>query len=88
MPPPPGVSGARHDPSNGDVNWYPFRVDSWPSSDPLVTSVGGTQLHLKTNGNGTAPDNVWNDTALFGALGVSPGWYIVGGTSEASPVFS
>ena len=130
------------DTSDGAVNYYPFRVDSWPSSDPLVTSVGGTQLHLDVNGNRTAPDNVWNDTALFGgpaaggggistvfsrpffqngvrgtvgeargnpdvsmsaavnggvvvylgytsaAYGVSPGWYIVGGTSEATPVFT
>jgi subtilase family serine protease len=99
-------------------------------------------LHLDANGNRTAPDNVWNDTALFGspaagggglstvftrpsfqngvrsvvgsargnpdvsmsaavdggvvvylgytntAYGVSPGWFIVGGTSEATPVFS
>ncbi len=131
-----------YDPTTGDANWYPFRVDSWPSSDPLVTSVGGTQLHLDANGNRTAPDNVWNDTALFGepaaggggvsavfsrpsfqdgvksvvgdargnpdvamsaavdggvdvylgftntAAGLVPGWYVVGGTSEATPVFS
>ncbi|MGA2926595.1 MAG: S53 family peptidase [Solirubrobacteraceae bacterium] len=131
-----------YDASTGAVNYYPFRVDSWPSSDPLVTSVGGTQLHLDANGNRTAPDNVWNDTALLGgpaaggggvstvfarpffqsgvthvvgsargnpdvsmsaavdggvvvylgytntAYGVSPGWYVVGGTSEATPVFS
>jgi subtilase family serine protease len=123
---------------------YPFRVNSWPSSDPLVTSVGGTQLHLDANGNRTQPDNVWNDTELFGTaaaggggvssvfsrpffqdqvarvvgrrrgtpdislsaavdggvnvyLGftstapgeeVTPGWYIFGGTSESSPLFS
>jgi subtilase family serine protease len=131
-----------YDTSTGAVNYYPFRVDSWPSSDPLVTSVGGTQLHLDANGDRTAPDNVWNDTALFGgpasggggvstvfqrpsfqngvahvvgrargnpdlsmtaavdggvvvylgytntAYGVSPGWFVVGGTSEATPVFS
>jgi subtilase family serine protease len=47
------------------VSYYPFRVTSWPSTDPLVTSVGGTQLHLDAVGNRTAPDNVWNDTALF-----------------------
>jgi subtilase family serine protease len=130
------------DTSDGAVNYYPFRVDSWPSSDPLVTSVGGTQLHLDANGNRTAPDNVWNDTALFGgpaaggggvstvfsrpffqsgltrtvggargnpdvsmsaavdggvvvyvswtnaAYGITPGWWIVGGTSEATPLFS
>jgi subtilase family serine protease len=44
---------------------YTHRVNSWPSSDPLVTSVGGTQLHLDAQGNRTAPDNVWNDQALF-----------------------
>lgn len=45
---------------------YPYRVNSWPSSDPLVTSVGGTQLHLDLAGNRTAPDNVWNDFDVFG----------------------
>lgn len=54
-------------------NFYPFRVDSWPSSDPLVTSVGGTQLHLDANGVRTAPDNVWNDTARFGSPAASGG---------------
>jgi subtilase family serine protease len=49
------------------VDYYPFRVNSWPSSDPLVTSVGGVQLHLDANGNRTAPDNTWNDQALFGS---------------------
>jgi subtilase family serine protease len=121
---------------------FPFRVISWPSGDPLVTSVGGTQLHLDATGNRTAPDNVWNDTfdpnvvgdtpspaasgggtsAVFGrpfyqngvandtgrsrgtpdismsaAVNgaailyfsfVSPGFHLVGGTSEASPLFS
>jgi subtilase family serine protease len=124
------------------TDFYPFRVTSWPSSDPLVTSVGGTQLHLDADGNRTAPDNVWNDQALFGSpaaggggvssvfsrpffqngvagvvghrrgapdislsaavdgganvylgftspgAGVTPGWYIIGGTSEATPLFS
>lgn len=41
---------------------YRTRVTQWPSSDPLVTSVGGTQLHLDAAGNRTAPDNVWNDS--------------------------
>ena len=122
------------------VDYYPFNVANWPASDPLVTAVGGTQLHLDANGTRTAPDNVWDDTALLGspaagggglstvfsrpsyqdgvasvvgsmrgepdisasaavdggfnvflsytntALGLAPGWYIVGGTSEASPL--
>ena len=127
-------------------DFYPFRVNSWPSADPLVTSVGGTHLQLDANGNRVAPDSVWNDgTELFnmfgppytpaaGGGGVSsvfsrpfyqdrvayatgrmrgtpdismsaavdgganvfwsfpgagaPGWNIIGGTSEASPLFS
>jgi subtilase family serine protease len=127
------------------TDYYPFRVVDWPSTDPLVTSVGGTQLHLDANGNRTAPDNVWNDTynpalgptpspaagsggvsavfdrpffqngvayvvgrrrgtpdvALsaavdgaanvymsFSGLSQGPGYYPVGGTSEATPLFS
>jgi subtilase family serine protease len=46
---------------------YPFRVNSWPSADPLVTSVGGSQLSLDNNGNRLSPDTVWNDG--FGAGG-------------------
>ena len=110
---------------------YPYPVNSWPSSDPLVSSIGGTQLHLDANGNRIAPDQAWNDG--FGATGgglsqvfsrpsyqatvksvvggsrgtpdisasaavdggaifyftfVRPGWHIVGGTSEAAPLFS
>jgi len=52
---------------------YTHRVNSWPSSDPLVTSVGGTQLHLDAQGNRTAPDNVWNDQALFDSPAASGG---------------
>ncbi len=128
------------------IDYYPFRVNSWPSSDPLVTSVGGTHLQLDANGNRTAPDSVWNDgTELFNLFGPpytpaaggggrsavfsrpfyqdeeagivgdhrgtpdvslsaavdgganvywsftgqgTPGWAIIGGTSEASPLFS
>ncbi|HTZ44942.1 MAG TPA: S53 family peptidase [Jatrophihabitans sp.] len=112
---------------------YPTQVNSWPSSDPLVTSIGGTQLHLDADGNRTAPDQVWNDGYGAGGGGVSEyfsrpdyqnsvrsvvgdrrgtpdisasaavdgaailyysfdpsriGWHLVGGTSEASPLFS
>jgi subtilase family serine protease len=42
--------------------FYTFRVTSWPASDPLVTGVGGTQLHLDANGNRRSPDTAWNDT--------------------------
>jgi subtilase family serine protease len=50
---------------------YPFRVNSWPSSDPLVTSVGGTMLNLDNNGNRLSPDVVWNDGFGAGGGGVS-----------------
>jgi len=50
---------------------FPFRVNSWPSADPLVTSMGGTQLHLDANGNRTSPDLVWNDRFGAGGGGVS-----------------
>jgi subtilase family serine protease len=139
-----GDGGATDEESDLE-DFYPFRVNSWPSSDPLVTSVGGTQMHLDQNGNRTAPDNVWNDSynpnvnggtpaPIAGGGGVSavfsrpffqnsvssvvgrqrgtpdvslsaavdggalvymsfpglpgPGYYIIGGTSEASPLFS
>jgi subtilase family serine protease len=125
---------------------YPMRVNSWPSSDPLVTSMGGTMLHLDLQGGRLAPDEVWNDAFGAGGGGVSavferppfqngvrsvvgdqrgtpdismssavdggavfyysfddwarvnpatgqpplsgPQWHIVGGTSEASPLFA
>jgi subtilase family serine protease len=41
--------------------YYPFPVTSWPDSDPLVTAVGGTQLHFTATGQPAAP-TVWNDT--------------------------
>jgi subtilase family serine protease len=124
---------------------YSNRVVDWPASDPLVTAVGGTQLHLNSEGYRTAPDSVWNDLSstvgipgpvytwgssggglstvfsrppfqdgVAGVVGDSrgvpdismsaavngavdfydstdpsvAGWGIVGGTSEASPLFS
>ena len=42
------------------------RAIGWPASDPLVTAVGGTQLHLNLAGKRLLPDNVWNDTNLLG----------------------
>jgi subtilase family serine protease len=45
-----------------EVTFYTHRVVDWPPSDPLVTAVGGTQLHLDAAGNRTSPDAVWNDT--------------------------
>lgn len=50
---------------------FPFRVTSWPPSDPLVTAVGGTMLTLDEQGNRLAPDVVWNDGYGAGGGGLS-----------------
>ncbi len=55
---------------NSDV--IPHRAPQWPASDPLVTSVGGTQLHLNAKGKHTAQDNVWNDTFNPNVVGPTP----------------
>ena len=47
-----GDSGAADVGPDGQT-YYTFPVTSWPDSDPLVTGVGGTQLHLDANGNHT-----------------------------------
>ena len=41
---------------------YTFPTTVWEPSDPLVTGVGGTALHLNAAGNRTSPDSVFNDT--------------------------
>ena len=55
-----GDSGAADVKLDGST-YYPFPVTSWPDSDPLVTAVGGTQLHFTATGKPAAP-TVWNDT--------------------------
>jgi subtilase family serine protease len=55
-----GDSGAA-DVGLDQTTYYAFRVTSWPDSDPLVTGVGGTQLHFTAKGAPAAP-TVWNDT--------------------------
>jgi subtilase family serine protease len=55
-----GDSGAA-DVKLDETTYYPYPVTSWPDSDPLVTGVGGTQLHLNAKGGPAAP-TVWNDT--------------------------
>jgi subtilase family serine protease len=63
------------------------RTISWPASDPLVTAVGGTQLHLNAEGGRTAADSVWND--LSSTIGI-PGPVFTWGSSGGgdSTVFS
>ena len=127
-----GDTGAT-DYQSDEQTLYSYRVDSWPSSDPLVTSVGGSRLHLDVDGARTAPDEAWQDDYGAGGGGLSTifsrpafqngvsdvvgtqrgtpdvvlsaaldggvivyasydpadtGWSIVGGTSEATPMFA
>jgi subtilase family serine protease len=80
-----GDTGATSYESDGQT-LYPYRVNSWPSSDPLVTSVGGTMLDLDQAGNKLAPDTVWNDDAGAGGGGASAifsrPFYQIGVTKE------
>jgi subtilase family serine protease len=127
-----GDTGATNDQPDG-ATLYSHRAVAWPSSDPLVTSVGGTQLQLAQDGNKIQPDQVWDDEYGAGGGGVSKifdrptyqngvsdvvgqhrgtpdismsaavsggawiyqsfepggaGWEILGGTSEATPLFA
>jgi subtilase family serine protease len=52
-----GDSGATGPAANG--SYYPSPVTQWPSSDPLVTAVGGTRLTLS---GGKFTSVAWNDT--------------------------
>ena len=56
-----GDSGAA-DVKFNEVTYYLHPVTSWPDSDPLVTGIGGTQLHLTDKGHTISPASVWNDT--------------------------
>jgi subtilase family serine protease len=58
-----GDTGTTNYDLNGDL--YTMQVNGWPSTDPLVTSVGGTELSLGPDGNRTSPDVVWNDSVLL-----------------------
>jgi len=63
------------------------RAIDWPSSDPLVTGVGGTKLTLNAEGNRTAPDQVWDDlSSTVGVPGPVYTWGASGGGH--STVFS
>ena len=52
-----GDSGVTGPAANG--SYYPSPVTQWPSSDPLVTAVGGTRLTLS---GGQFTSVAWNDT--------------------------
>jgi subtilase family serine protease len=76
-----GNNGVTSNEQNGTL-FYTFPVVSWPASDPLVTAVGGTELHLGANGNRTSPDTAWNETFNVTAN------KFVSGTSLLNPLAS
>jgi subtilase family serine protease len=86
------VLGASNDNGVSGVNrtgsaFYRHRVVQWPASDPLVTGVGGTALHLSPSGRRTSPDTAWNDTwdpavAALTQEKVPFGWASSGGLSR------
>jgi subtilase family serine protease len=56
-----GDSGAADVHYDGST-YFLSPVTSWPDSDPLVTGVGGVQLHLNPAGRDTATPTAWNDS--------------------------
>ena len=60
-----GDAGATDDANAAGTLLYTHRAIDWPSSDPLVTAVGGTQLALLTTGQRTQADRVWNDSTNY-----------------------
>jgi subtilase family serine protease len=69
-----GATGAKTlTPQGFPATFFLHRAVSWPATDPLVTAMGGTQLHLDANGNKLQPDTVWNDTNLFNSPAASAG---------------
>ena len=56
-----GDSGAA-DVKFDQATYYLHPVTSWPDSDPLVTGVGGTQLHQPARSGAPWTSTVWNDT--------------------------
>ena len=63
---------------NVDDEYFPYRTVAWPASDPLVTGIGGTQLHLNEAGQRISPDTVWDEFL---------GNFVVAGAGGKSKVF-
>src|SRR5215471_2387560 len=69
-----GATGAKTlTPQGFAATFFLHRAVDWPATDPLVTALGGTQLHLDASGNKFEPDTVWNDTNLFNSPAASSG---------------
>jgi subtilase family serine protease len=56
-----GDTGAANTGPDGRT-YYTYPTVSWPASDPLVTAVGGTDVHLYASGQRSSADTAWNDT--------------------------
>ncbi|HLK44261.1 MAG TPA: S53 family peptidase, partial [Thermoleophilia bacterium] len=72
-------------------DFYTHPVVDWPGSDPLVTNLGGTRLHLSPAGVRQSPDTVWNDTynkAVQRFFGGSPAPTPTAGGGGRSIIFS
>jgi subtilase family serine protease len=72
---------------------YPTRAISWPSSDPLVTGVGGTQLNLTAAGKRKSPDVAWSGSGggtsiVFGRPSYQNGVRAVTGPHRGVPDIS
>ena len=73
-----GDTGAANTGPDG-MTYYTYPTAGWPATDPLVTAVGGTDLHLDISGNRSSADTAWNDTyskavnkIVFGDNGPNP----------------
>jgi subtilase family serine protease len=64
-----GDTGVANPNVNGEIFSHP--TVNWPASDPLVTGVGGTQLHLNEEGQQTSPANAWDE--FLGPITVASG---------------
>jgi subtilase family serine protease len=74
-----GDSGAA-DVEYNAVTYFLHPVTSWPDSDPLVTGIGGAQLHLNAAGRDVSPPTVWNDSYN------KPTLEYITGSSEDTPL--
>jgi subtilase family serine protease len=74
-----GDSGAADVEYNAST-YFLHPVTSWPDSDPLVTGIGGAQLHLDAAGQDVTTPTVWNDTYS------KPTLKYITGSSETSPL--
>ncbi|SEB98469.1 Subtilase family protein [Streptomyces sp. 2224.1] len=65
---------------------YPRRVVAWPASDPRVTAVGGSLLHVDPQGHRTSPDTLWPKSgAGHSSLFARPAWQRTATAGDTTP---